>query len=177
LYLNWLVLLLGASIAFYHQNPAYQTSSGARVKLGFHRQVTMALEIMRLLGESYQQGENRWSLESLADHFALPVETVNAVLLKLQSQGLVVQTCDEATHLLPGRDLETIFVKQIFDIVGGDLVQPQEVGLPVDQAVLDIVNQFDSLISEHLARMSIKDILARSGSVLSDNPDSTISPS
>ena len=177
LYLNWLVLLLGASIAFYHQNPAYQTSSGTRVKLGFHRQVTMALEIMRLLGESYQQGEKRWSLESLADHFVLPVETVNAVLLKLQSQGLVVQACDEATHLLPGRDLATIFVKQIFDIVGGDLVQPQEVGLPVDQTVLDIVNQFDRLISEQLAHMSIKDILARSGSVLSDNPDSTISPS
>lgn len=175
LYLNWLVLLLGASIAFYHQNPAYQTRSGARVELGFHRQVSMALEIMRLLGESYLQGERRWSLESLADHFVLPVETVNTVLSKLQSHGLVVQTCDEPSFLVPGRDLQTIFVKQILDIVGGDFAPVPAVSPDMDQAVLGIMRQLDNLVSDNFAQLSIRDILVSSRSSSLENRDTTAS--
>ena len=175
LYLNWLVLLLGASIAFYHQNPAYQTSSGARVELGFHRQLSMALEIMCLLGACYQQGEKRWSLESLADHFALPVETVNTVLSKLQSHGLVVQACDESSFLVPGRDLQTVFVKQILDIVGGDLAPVPAVGPDMDQTVLGIMRQLDRLVSENFAQLSIREILVSSNSLSLENRHTTAS--
>jgi membrane protein len=160
LYLNWLVLLLGASIAFYHQNPGYQTSSGTRVRLGFRHQEALALEIMRLLGESFQRGETRWSLDSLAERFALPVETVDEVLSKLQANGLVVQTCDATPYLMPGRDLHTILLKQVLDVVGGDLVPARGPALQTSQAVLDVMQRVDNQVGKHFAQMSIKDILS-----------------
>lgn len=164
LYLNWLVLLLGSSIAFYHQNPGYQTSSGARERPGFRRQEIMALEIMRLLGEGFQHGNNRWDEISLAEYFALPVETVNEVLLKLQGHGLVVKTGDDSPHLIPGRDLQTIFVKQVLDIISGDLESEQSVGIRACQPVLDVMQQFDNVAAEHFSKMTIKDILETSES-------------
>jgi len=159
LYLNWLVLLLGASIAFYHQNPGYQTSSGVHERLGYRHQQAMALEIMRLLGESYQRGETRWSLDSLSDRFALPVETVNEVLAKLQTHGLVVQTCNDSAHLVPGRDLQTILVKQVLDVVSGDLLPEQDAGRHTSQAVVDVMQRVDAQVSKHFAQMCIKDML------------------
>jgi membrane protein len=159
LYLNWLVLLLGSSIAFYHQNPGYQTSSGGRVRLGFVRQQVMALEIMRLLGESFQHGDNHWTVAALADEFSLPLETVDEVLLKLRAQGLVVQTCDDSPHLMPGRDLQEILVKQVLDVVGGDGELKQAAKLHIHQDILDIMQRLDVVATEQLAQMSIKDIL------------------
>lgn len=164
LYLNWLVLLLGSSIAFYHQNPGYQTDTGARARLGFHHQEIMALEIMRLLGESFQRGDNHWTTVSLANELALPMEAVDELLSKLIAQGFVVNAGDDFLHLMPGRDLQTILVKQVLDVVRGDLTPTQVAGSHAAQAVIDIVQQLDGLASEHLAQMSIRDMLDRSES-------------
>lgn len=158
LYLNWLVLLLGSSIAFYHQNTGYQTSGGARVRPGLRRQEIIALEIMRLLGESFQSGENRWDEVSLAEFFALPLETINEVLSKLQAHGLVVKTVGDLTHLIPGRDLQTIFVKQVLDIISGDWEVEQAAGGHTSQSVRDVMRRLDSVTTEHFAKMNIKDI-------------------
>jgi membrane protein len=162
LYLNWLVLLLGSSIAFYHQNPGYQTSSGVRTRLGFHQQATMALEIMRLLGESFQTGENQWTETSLASEFSLPMETVDEVLSKLVTHGFVVTTGDDSPHLMPGRDLQSILVKQVLDTVSGEPITPQDTGLHAGQSVVDIMYQLNTLTTNHLAQLSIKDILDNS---------------
>lgn len=168
LYLNWLVLLLGSSIAFYHQNPGYQTSSGARLQLGFRRQEIMALEIMRLLGEGFQNGDNRWDEISLAEHFVLPIELVNEVLLKLQAHGLVVKTGDDSPHLVPGRDMQTIFVKQVLDIISGDWESEQSVDVRISQPVLAVMQKLDNAATEHFSKMSIKDIFARPESSTQD---------
>jgi membrane protein len=167
LYLNWLVLLLGSSIAFYHQNPGYQSRSGGHVRLSLRRQQILALEVMRMLGEAYQSGENRITATTIAEEFLLPMEAVDDVLSKLQVHGLVVQSCDESPHLLPGRDLRTIFVKDVFDVVSGELDTPPEQGVRASQAVMDVVHQFDELSMEHFAKINIMDILAQTESLTS----------
>lgn len=159
LYLNWLVLLLGASIAFYHQNPGYQTSSGARTRLGFRHQAIMALEIMRRLGQGFHSGENRWTVDSLAAAFALPMETVDELVSRLIAHKLVVKVGDDSSQLMPGRDLETIAVKQVLDVVSGDSLPRQEIDLHAGKPVLDIMEQIDALTTEHLSQLSVRDII------------------
>lgn len=162
LYLNWLVLLLGSSIAFYHQNPGYQTSNGARARLGFRHQEIMALEIMRRLGQGFHRGENHWTVDSLAAAFALPMETIDEVVSRLIAQGLVVRAGDDSAQLIPGRDLETISVKQVLDVVSGDSLPRQDIDLHAGQPVLDIMEQIDALTTEHLSQLSVRDIIESS---------------
>lgn len=165
LYLNWLVLLLGSSIAFYYQNPGYQSRSGGHVRLSLRGQQILALEIMRLLGEGFQRGENRFTAMTLAEEFLLPLEAVDDVLSKLQAHGLVVHSCDEPPHLMPGRDLRAIFVKHVFDVVSGEYDATPEQGMRASQAVMDVVHQFDAIITEHFSNMNIMDILSQAESL------------
>jgi len=162
LYLNWLVLLLGSSIAFYHQNPGYQVRSATRIRLGFRRQQIMALEIMRLLGAAFQRGENRCTASSLADKFSVPLEVVDEVLAKLQRYGLVVQTCDESPQLMPGRDLQTISVQQVLDAISANSKSGPAVESQVSTSVLKVMHDFDALTDEHFSRVNIRDVLADS---------------
>ncbi len=157
LYLNWLVLLMGASIAFYHQNPGYQTRHGGHTQLGLHRQQTLALEIMRVLGESFQRGENRYSAESLASEFALPRESVDEVVEKLRREGLVVQSCEDSPHLMPGRDLQAIGLKEVLDVIADETTQSIEVN--VSEGVFDVMHELDEAIEEHLAGKTVRDLL------------------
>jgi membrane protein len=162
LYLNWLVLLLGSSIAFYHQNPGYQNREGGSVSLSLRHQQIVALEIMRLLGEAFQRGESHFTSATLAEKFLLPLETVDEVLSKLKACGLVVQTCDDTPFLMPGRDLQSILVKQVLDVVSGNFISDQEQKVHVSQSVADVMDGLENATSEHFSEMTVDKLLERS---------------
>ena len=57
LYLNWLILLLGAQISFYHQNPQFLRSGRARIYLSNRLREELALLVMYLVGEDFSRGQ------------------------------------------------------------------------------------------------------------------------
>ena len=69
LYLAWLILLVGASIAFYVQNPAY--AGGARPASVSHRaREILALTVLALISRSFYTDEPPWTLDGLCSHLA-----------------------------------------------------------------------------------------------------------
>jgi len=161
LYLNWLVLLLGASIAFYHQNPAYQVSANIHKSFGSHAREAVALEIMRLVGSAYINGSKEWTLDRLVEHVSLPMEIVNGVLDKLISQNLLVYAGEDSPYFIPGRDLQNITVKEILDVIGGDLDSYDSYGSYVDADIITLLKELDILSENHLANKSIRDLVAK----------------
>jgi membrane protein len=160
LYLNWLVLLLGASIAFYHQNPAYQASGSIHKPLGNRAKELLALEIMRLIGKAYQDGDRQWTLDNLLEDISLPMESVDEVLQKLISRKLLVNAGDEPGYFVPGRDLQTITIKEILDVVRDDADGDNTSDAYADDRVISILQELDSLTDEHLNNKTIKDVLS-----------------
>ena len=114
LYLNWLVLLLGASIAFYHQNPAYQASGTIHKPLGNRAKELLALEILRLIGKAYQDGDRKWTLENLLEDISLPMESVNEILQKLLSRKLLVNAGDADTAVACRQSSPTRLIRNEF---------------------------------------------------------------
>ena len=161
LYLNWLVLLLGSSIAFYHQNPGYRNQKGGVVALSLRNQQVLALEIMQLLGSAFHRGEKHHTVSSLAAEYYLPFEAVDEVVAKLKACGLVAETCDNDTFLMPGRDLQTILVKQVLDVIGEGGVSVQDIKVQASQRVLDIMEGFDEAATKHFSQTSIADIVSK----------------
>ena len=160
LYLNWLVLLLGASIAFYHQNPAYQASGAIHKPLGNRAKELLALEIMRLIGKAYQDGDRQWTLENLLEDICLPMESVNEVLQKLISRKLLVNAGDDPGYFVPGRDLQTITIKEVLDIVRDDYEENNLNGEFSDHRVAKIIDELDSMTDTHLNNKTIKDLIS-----------------
>ena len=162
LYLNWLVLLLGASIAFYHQNPAYQTMRGERTRLSTRGREALALEILRLVGEAYQRGTPHWTPEGLAEQLRLPMESINLVVERLLAAGLLICTGDNIPYYVPGRDLGTISIKETLNAIAGELAEDNQEIAFADERVKALLHELDSISQTHLKGKNIRSLLPSS---------------
>ena len=76
LYVAWLILLVGASIAFYHQHPEYLTLRSRDARLSNRLKERLALSAMYLITQSHFRGTSPWTAEGLAKHLAVPTDAV-----------------------------------------------------------------------------------------------------
>jgi membrane protein len=115
LYLSWLILLLGAQLAFYVQNPDYlplgqrapSTSNSVRERL--------ALTTMLLVGRDFEKPGHGWRIESLSARIRVPRHMLEPVATALMSAGLLARTSEN--RLIPGRDLRRIELADILATV------------------------------------------------------------
>ena len=112
-YFGWLILLLGAQLSFYVQNPSYLRLGLGELRLSGAESERLALSIMYLVAESHEAGAQRWSINALATRLALPGIAISRAADALEAAGLLVATENE--QLLPGRSVDHI---RIGDVIG-----------------------------------------------------------
>ncbi len=117
LYLSWLILLLGAQVAFYVQYPQYLTREPVKLQLSNRLQERLALQLMYLIAEHHFNNRRPWTLESLVQYLGLPMQPVHKVLGLMVESGFLSETCDEQPAYLPRRDIDTILVSELYDRV------------------------------------------------------------
>ena len=64
-YLGWLILLAGAQLAFYLQNPNYLRLGHAVLRLSNNEQERLALDIMARVAQGHRAGDAPWTIEGL----------------------------------------------------------------------------------------------------------------
>ena len=114
-YFSWLILLAGAQLSFYVQNPSYLRLGVEELRLSNAELETLALKIMYLVAASHAQGRPGWTVNALADELGLPGIAVARVVQALELNRLLVSTQSE--ELLPARDPTWIPVQEILDVV------------------------------------------------------------
>jgi len=115
LYLNWLIVLIGASIACYHQHPALLVTPRREFQLSNRVKEKIALLIATFIGRNYYTNAPPWSLDTLAGRLGVPVISVEPVLTAIQRAGYITETADDPPRYLPARSFETITVKELLD--------------------------------------------------------------
>jgi len=113
-YLGWVILLAGALLSFYIQNPTYLRLGLQELKLSSIEVEQLALRLMYFVGRTYVTGGQRWSVNGLATELGLPGVAVAQMIGTLESAGLLVVTEDD--ELLPARDIGRIAVSEILEI-------------------------------------------------------------
>jgi membrane protein len=116
-YFGWLILLAGAQLSFYVQNPAYLRLGLQQLRLSSVELESLALKLMYFVGRSHVAGGPRWTVNRLADELGLPGIAVAQSVTALERAGLVIVTDND--ELVPGRDLSRISVHDILDIARG----------------------------------------------------------
>ncbi len=117
LYLNWLVLLIGAQLAFYYQNPAYLRIGRREPRLSNSMRERLALNIMLLVARAHRHAEKRLNVQALSDALEIPSLTLAPIITGLENSGLLV--ADEKEFLLPGREMARTGLDDILDVVRG----------------------------------------------------------
>jgi membrane protein len=88
-YFGWLILLAGAQLSFYLQNPSYLSLGLAPVSLSNREKERLALNLMLLAARRFERGEPPWSLAGLAQAAGLPPLAMSVVFEALESANLV----------------------------------------------------------------------------------------
>ena len=113
-YLGWLIMLAGAQLSFYIQNPTYLRLGLQELRLSCVELEQLALKTMYFVGRTHLTGGARWTVNQLARELGLPGIAVARMAHALERAGVLMVTDDE--ELLCTRDLGRITVYEILEI-------------------------------------------------------------
>ena len=113
-YFGWLILLAGAQLSFYVQNPTYLRLGLQQLRLSAEELEQLALKLMYLVGRAHLGGGRRWSVNGLAEELGLPGVAVAQMAATFERAGFLIVTDDD--ELLPARDIGRMGVCEILEI-------------------------------------------------------------
>jgi membrane protein len=113
-YFGWLILLAGAQLSFYVQNPSYLRLGLQPLRLSSVELEQLALKLMYFAGRAHVAGGRRWTVDRLATELGLPGIAVAQMAAALERAGLLMVT--EYDEMVPARDIGGIGVCEILDI-------------------------------------------------------------
>lgn len=160
LYLGWLILLLGASISFYVQNPRYIVGSYGPPALSLRQREAVILLIMREVARGFYRLRPPADARSLAETLQLPPDTVEETLGMLEQSGAVTHSADPTPVYLPACAPEETSIARVLDDARRDgETSPGALRLgrrtdPVS-ATLD---RLDTAMASAFEDMSVKDL-------------------
>lgn len=123
LYVSWLVLLLGAQLAFYVQNPQYLRPGRGEILLNASMRERVALSIMYLVVHDFGGGQRRWSINRLAEHLDIPAAALSPIVNALERRKLLLILEDDTW--VPARDPAVIALVDVLDAVRNDAAGPK----------------------------------------------------
>ena len=160
LYLSWLIVLVGASVAYYHQHPESVTSYRRELRLSNRMQEKLALLVMFLVGNNYYDNLPALTLEEFAQSLNVPMEALEPIMEALEGYGLLTQTANEPPTYLPARPLDTAGLKDVLDAVRGanEMVDLKPQSESAELAVDQLVDHIDQAMAGALRGSTLKDL-------------------
>lgn len=147
LYLSWLILLVGAQLAFYVQHPVFLRLGQHQPQLANELRERIALNIMYLVGRAFRTGDTGCTMERISAAMAMPGLALAPVVSALESAGLV--RANDRAGLMPAREMSRITLAEVLAAVraGGDTgaLQAPVWAAPVDRMAAEVQSAINKL--------------------------------
>ena len=157
-YLSWLILLIGAQLAFYVQFPQYLRHGQQTIELTGSDREQAGLSIMYLVGRDFAAGKRYWTADRLAAELDLPGTALAPVLARLERAGLIVAT--EKELFVPGRNPEGILLADIVDAVRALQIGRLTIEMHGAKAAVQVMGGVEAAVRERLGTRTLKDLIA-----------------
>jgi membrane protein len=112
-YIAWLVLLVGSSIAYYHQFPERSRIGHRRVPLSIIKQEEIALTVAYLIVVRFHARSGPWSALELARHLQLSQAAINDAIAVLTAIDFIRSTNEDPARFLPCGSVEEFTVLEL----------------------------------------------------------------
>jgi membrane protein len=157
LYLSWLILLIGAQLAFYYQQPAYLRIGRREPRLSNSMRERLALNIMYLVGKAFRDPNESTTVNKISQQLKIPSMALSPVMIALEDSSLI--TTSETEELMPGREMSRITLNDILAVVRTQ----GETGSYRDPAWTSVVDKFgadlDSAVANVVLEKTLSDLL------------------
>ena len=160
-YVSWLILLLGASIAHYHQHPEFITVERRRLALSNRLKEKLSLLVMFMVGQNHYHNRPAWTMDDLAQRLQLPNDALEPIIGALEHSGLLASIATEPSTYLPGRPLDNTEIKDVLHAVRTAYEQGNANfgNLTPELAVDQVMNDIDWAVTEQLQGRTLKDLV------------------
>lgn len=160
LYVGWLVLLVGASVAFYCQNPQGMNQPRGQTRLSNRMKEKLSITLLYHIARNYYNDKKPWTLESISHALAMPLAIVEEALELLVKRGFVVAAHDTGAYY-PAHPLERIKLYHVLEAVRANgetkslgTRQPHS-----DKAIDQLMNNMEDALKEHLGSITLKQLV------------------
>jgi membrane protein len=162
LYYNWIILLVGVKVSFYHQFPALLVMRNDRTLYGEWYMQRLALVLMYLIGYNFSRNKPRWTLPALTERLCVPMAAFQHILEALERNGLILRTEPDRTFV-PGRDVGTITLAEVVRCIRGE-VQDRDL-LRTDCAAFAgierVISNMEDVLERTLSAETVKDLVSQ----------------
>lgn len=164
LYLSWLILLVGATIAYYHQHPERTSTRQQVIRLSSRLREKLGLLVMLRVGQSFHQDSEKLTKQQLGRNLDIATDALDLVIRPLERHGLLTESCDNSRVYLPGKSLEHIKIREIWDAVRSAqenaYLNPDNVAS--DESVDSLLQNINASINNSLEDMTLLDLVESS---------------
>jgi membrane protein len=174
IFVSWIILLLGAEIAFAHQNLAQ-----FRLRQRWRAQPTVnrsywGLQLLLLVCERFEAGKSPPTIMELAEELNVPEDETRALLEIMEKMGALKAGGENGYEVLPAKDMKHLMV---FDLVEG-LEQRESVPETVvtegyGKIILEVLKLVREQGEKGVEDLSLADLLARVKEEFASVGDST----
>ncbi|MFC1588946.1 YihY/virulence factor BrkB family protein [Pseudomonadota bacterium] len=161
LYLSWLILLIGAAIAYYHQHPDKIPVDQFLSNLSNRMKEKIALLAMYHIGKNFHQNKDPWTSSELSDTLNVSSEALSDVLHTLECDKLITRHRNRDITYLPGQSLENIFITRILESIRNhnestcsstDFIHSEKV-------IDDLMTAVDDSIDQSIKQLSLRELI------------------
>jgi membrane protein len=176
MYIGWLVLLIGASVSFYYQNPQYIQIRGDAMNLRGENHEQFAVSVLYLICHHYQRGLSPWNADSLGLKLQVAPHIADDMIEFLCRQQYIVRAGEQNRLLYPNRPVEQISLRQLFtDIRQFKTETTSSANFKLEQPVKQLFFDYQAAIDRQFGSQTLKDLLdSDTASPLDPNPDDKI---
>ena len=157
-YVNWMLLIIGAQLTAYLQNPRLLEPRLDPAAVAEHWREQVALECMACIASAWHDNQPYWTLAALQARYpGFQADAVAAVVERLERRRLIVADRSEPPAYLPARASETIPLAEVVAAVRE--AANQGMVLP---AVTTVLGELDTAVTRTLGERTVKDLIAPS---------------
>lgn len=117
IYIGWLVVLVGAALCYYIQNPSNQPLSRKDMQLSPHLREKVALQICTVIGGVFYGDKKGIGLAPLAARLRVPSAVIENILETLVAAGVLSLGAGRHPEYLPGRPFDETTVQEMLEIL------------------------------------------------------------
>lgn len=159
LYFCWLVMLMGANISFYVQNPAYAHVARREFRLSGQDKVDLGLGIVVLIGKAFYAQKPIPREEELSERLQAPILGIQRTLDALERGGVLTLSGDRLDHYLPAVPLDQFKISDLVSVLLRDGHGAKYYKLP--QKAAQVRDQYLEHVPKKLSNMSVYDALIK----------------
>nr|MBV6630294.1 YihY/virulence factor BrkB family protein [Oceanococcus sp. HetDA_MAG_MS8] len=157
MYIAWMILLLGAQITFFSQNPQYLTARREAGDLSPQGHDALSLSLMLEVAKRFSEQQSPPNAEQLTKQLKARPEATNMLIARLLEQGLLRETSDGG--YLPGAPIQALKLLDILQASRNPIHTGGHVTDARYAAVTTLASELEQMRCEHLAGRSLEDLL------------------